>query len=329
MKHWMFAFWMVCCCTSAMAQPIRLTYSNFFPPTHVQSKLAEEWCAEITRRTGGEVVIEYYPGGTLTKPQNAYDGVVEGISDIAMSAFAYTKGRFPVLSGLDLPFGYASGAQASAIAAETVATLNPKEVQDVHLLYVHAHGPGILHTAGVKVQRMEDVAGLKIRATGSSAAVVAALGASPVAMPMNDAYQALQKRVVDGSMYPVETNKGWKMAEVVDYMVDTRAIAYTTTFFVVMNKASWDRLTPAQQQVFQEVSQQWAVKHGAAWDASDAEGRAFFREKGKTILSLAPEEEARWRGRMDSVFAEYQENCRKAGLDGSALVELVRSRIHP
>ena len=32
------------------AEPITLTYSNFFPPTHVQSKLADEWCKEVEKR---------------------------------------------------------------------------------------------------------------------------------------------------------------------------------------------------------------------------------------------------------------------------------------
>jgi TRAP-type C4-dicarboxylate transport system substrate-binding protein len=312
---------------SAWAEPIRLTYSNFFPPTHVQSKLAEEWCQEVARRTGGAVVIDYYPGGTLTKPQNAYDGVVEGISDIAMSAFAYTKGRFPLLSGLDLPLGYPTGALATRVANEALARFAPKEVNDVHVLYLHAHGPGILHTVAKPVTRLEDVSGLKIRATGSSAAVVAALGASPVAMPMNDAYQALQKRVVDGSMYPVETNKGWKMAEVVDFMIDTRATAYTTVFFVAMNKAAWDRIPVEHQRTITALCQEWAAKHGAAWDESDREGRKFFLEKGKKIITLSAEEDGRWRAAMEPVLAQYIEACQKAGLDGAGLVSFVQERL--
>ena len=53
---------------------------------------------------------------------------------------------------------------------------------------------------------------------------------------MPELYQALQRGVVDGGMYPVETNKGWRMAEVVKYCTQNYANAYTTTFYVVMNK---------------------------------------------------------------------------------------------
>ena len=65
--------------TGAAAKTVKLTYSNFFPPTHIQSKLAESWCREVEKRTNGRVKVEYYPGGTLTKAPQCYDGVVEEI----------------------------------------------------------------------------------------------------------------------------------------------------------------------------------------------------------------------------------------------------------
>ena len=34
-------------CTPATTEVIELTYSNFFPPTHLHSILAEEWIREV------------------------------------------------------------------------------------------------------------------------------------------------------------------------------------------------------------------------------------------------------------------------------------------
>ena len=94
---------------SVGADEVKLTYSCFFPPTHVQSKLAEDWCREVEKRTNGAVKAQYFAGGTLTKAQQCYDGVVEGLSDIGFSVMAYTRGRFPVMSTIDLPLGYKTG----------------------------------------------------------------------------------------------------------------------------------------------------------------------------------------------------------------------------
>jgi TRAP-type C4-dicarboxylate transport system substrate-binding protein len=310
------------------AGPVKLSYSNFFPPTHIQSQLAEQWCREVEARSGGQLVIDYYPAGTLTKPKDCYDGVVQRISDIGLSALGYTKGRFPVLSGVDLPMGYTSGVQATKLANAVYEQFKPKEFDDVHVLYFHAHGPGKLHTAGKPIKNMADLKGMKIRATGNSAAVVTALGGSPVAMSMPDSYQSIQKGVVNGGFYPEETNKGWKMGEVVDYLTDTTAVAYTTTFFVVINKDVWAGLSPEVQKAMTEVSGEWIAKHGQAWDDSDTEGREFFlAQKGNAVVTLDPAEAENWTKAMAPIFDEYEAECAKAGADGKAVVDFMRANL--
>ena len=162
-----------------------LKYSVFFPPTHVQAKLATEWADEIKKRTDGRVQITVFPGGSLTKADQCYQGVVDGISDIGMSALAYTRGRFPLMELLDLPMGYPDGASATRIANELYKTYQPKELTDTKVMYVHAHGPGILASQKA-INNLGDLKGLKIRATGFSAKVVEQLGGSPVSMPQGE-----------------------------------------------------------------------------------------------------------------------------------------------
>jgi TRAP-type C4-dicarboxylate transport system substrate-binding protein len=221
----------------AEAAPIKLRYSNFFPPFHIQSKLAESWCKEVEKRTAGKVVIEYFPKGTLTKAKQCYDGVVGGLSDVGLSIFAYTRGRFPVMAAVDLPLGYTSGKVATAVANDFVRKFRPKELNDVEVMYVHAHGPGLIHTVKDKpVRKLEDMKGLKLRGHGTSALFQKALGATPVAKPMPECYQMIQKGVVEGASYPFEANKGWRLGEVTKNATAAFSAAYSTTFFVVTNK---------------------------------------------------------------------------------------------
>ncbi len=161
------------------AAPIKLTFSIFFPPTHGQTKAAMDWAKEIETLTDNKVQITVFPAGTLTKAPQCYSGVVNGISDLGFSLFAYTRGRFPVMAAVDLPMGYPDGKVASKVAQEFAKTFKPEELNDVKVLYLHAHGPGLLHTKK-PVRKLEDLKGMKIRATGLSAKVVEALGGSPV-----------------------------------------------------------------------------------------------------------------------------------------------------
>jgi len=295
---------------------VNLTYSNFFPPTHLHSKLAEAWAKEIEKRTNGEVTIQYFPGQTLTKADQIYDGVVNGISDIGYSLFAYTRGRFPVMEVVDLPLGYPNGRTATAVINEVYQTMKPKELDDVHVLYLHAHGPGLVNSRTKPIRTMDDMKGLKFRATGFSAKMVQALGGTPVAMPMPETYQSLQKGVVDGATYPYEAAKGFRLAEVTKYTTENYSMAYTSGFYVVMNKAKWDALPANVQKVFDEVSAEWVKKTGEAWDEIDKEGKEFFHQQGGQSITLSPEESARWKAAVAPMQEEYVAAAAAKGVDG-------------
>jgi TRAP-type C4-dicarboxylate transport system substrate-binding protein len=318
------AFFVLSVALTSMAwADITLSYANFFPPTHIQSKLAEQWCQEVEKRTNGKVKINYYPGGTLTKAKQTYDGVVEGISDIGLSVLAYSRGRFPVMAAVDLPMGYTTGAQATHVANSVYMQFKPREFRDVQPMYFHAHGPGLLFNTPKPVAKLEDLKGMKIRATGNSAKLVKALGGTPVAQSMPTCYQSLQKGVVDGSMHPVESNKGWKLAEVVKFGTESYPVAYTTTFFVVMNKDKWAELDSDTQKIITEINAEWAVKHGEAWDEADKAGKAFFLSKGGTFVSLSKDEASRWVEAALPVIEEYQETVAKKKVDGKAVVDYI------
>ncbi len=307
---------------ASAAGPIRLTYSNFFPPTHVQSQLAEEWCREVEKRTGGQVVVDYFPGQTLTKGNVCYDGVINGISDVGMSCLAYTRGRFPVMEVVDLPLGYPDGVTATAVANEVFQKLQPEELAETKVMYLHAHGPGLLHTRKKAVHTLEDLKGLKIRSTGTSAAVVEALGGTPVAQPMPETYQLLSKGVVDGSMYPIESNKGWKLAEVCDFVTMSRPAAYTTSFFVVMNKGRWDSLPDDVKKTIEEINREWIVKTGQAWDAIDKEGEEFLKSKGGQFVTLTDEESARWAEAVRPLLDGFVAKSNEKGLPGDMALKV-------
>jgi len=313
--------------TPAVAGNVTLTYSNFFPPTHVQSQLAESWCQEVEKRTEGRVKVQYFAGQTLTKANQTYDSVLNGIADVGMSAFAYTRGRFPVMGAVDMPMGYPDGVTATAVANRVFEGYAAKELSDTQVMYLHAHGPGMLHTRKKAVATLDDLKGLKIRSTGISAELITALGGSPVPMPMPESYQSLQKGVVDGSVHPLETNKGWKLAEVVDYVTMAKDVAYTTTFFVVMNKAKWNALVAKDQAAIVALNKDFAVKHGQAWDSSDAEGLKVFKENGKNVVEMDAKEMARWKAAATPMIQEYAQKLDKDGLNGTAAVEAIRREL--
>lgn len=310
------------CKQNETSETTTLSYSIFFPATHAQAIAAENWAKEIEKKSNGRIKINMFPGGTLTTADETYNGVVSGIADIGMSCFAYTRGRFPLMEVLDLPVGYPDGMTATIAANELYKKMQPNELTDVKVLYLHAHGPGLLHTKK-PVKSMDDMKRLKIRSTGLSAKVVTALGGIPVAMPQGSTYEALQRGVVDGTFAPVESLKGWKQGEVISHTTNCVDIGYTTGMYVVMNKNKWEALPSDIKDIFTEVNEKWIKVHGEAWDSADREGLEYTKSLGNDTLELDSDENKKWVKAVKPILDEYVQEMKKMDLPGEkALSEL-------
>ena len=299
----------------AQAKPVEFSYSIFFPATHKHTVLAGEWAKEVGKRTGGKVKITLFPGGTLTPAPTCYDGVVKGISDIGMSVLAYTKGKFPLTEVIDLPLGYTNGTMATSLINQYFTKFRPKEFDEVKILYLHAHGPGILHTKKA-VSKLEDLKGLRVRCTGTVTEIVKALGGVPVSMPMGETYDALNRGMVEGSMAPMESMEGWKWGEVVKFTTESFGSAYSTAFFVAMNKEKWNALPADIQKTIETINVEWAEKTGKLWDEVDKSGKAFSLKLGNKIMPLSKEENQRWATAVKPVLEEYVKRMKEKGLPG-------------
>jgi TRAP-type C4-dicarboxylate transport system substrate-binding protein len=299
----------------AQDKVMTLSFSNFWPAPHKHSVIAEEWAKEVEKRTNGKVKVTVFHGATLTPPGQTYDSVVNGISDIGVSALAYTRGKFPLSEVIDLPLGYRSGVAATNLVNEYYKKFKPKEFDAVKVLFFHAHSPGLIFTKK-PVAKLEDIKGMKIRATGLSAKVVQALGGTSVAMPMTESYDALSKGVADGITCPYEAMWGFKLGEVLNSCTEDYGIAHSTAFFVVMNKNKWASMSPDTRMAIEKINEEFIVKYGKAWDQIDKEGKAFMVKKGATIIKLTKEEETRWIAAVRPILDEYVKTMKAKNLPG-------------
>jgi TRAP-type C4-dicarboxylate transport system substrate-binding protein len=171
---------------------------------------------------------------------------------------------------------------------------------------------------------MEDLKGMKIRCTGTSAKVVTALGGTPVAMPQTETYDALQKGVVDGVLSPIETLKGWKFAEVVKSTTQNFGSSYSLAFFVVMSQKKWNALPKEAQETIVKVNQEWIDKTGKAWDEFDKVGAEFAKSKGNQIITLSKEEDTRWAKAVQPILQEYVAAMKAKGLPGEETLKFAQ-----
>ncbi len=312
---------------SQASETIELKLAHFWPATHpVELELVQPWAKEIERATQGRVKVTSYSGETLLKANDVYDGVVKGIADIGISCFSYTRGRFPVCEVFELPgITYNSSKAASKVAWEGIKEINPKEVQDTKLLMVLTTGPGDLYTK-FPVRTLADLKGLEVRATGMSAKTLTSLGATPVGMPQSEAYEALSKGMVKGNLGPDEVLKGWRQAEVTQYITKTPFL-YNTLFFVTMNKDKWNSLDPVDQKAIEKVNNEFFEKVAMGlWDKQNEAALEWsVNEKKMELITLTPAETQKWIDKVSPVQREFVDNLNQQGLNGQQILNRVKA----
>ncbi|MCX5815643.1 MAG: TRAP transporter substrate-binding protein [Proteobacteria bacterium] len=314
---------MVATVSFAQEKVITLRYSTFFPVSHQNAVISDQWCKEVEKRTNGKVKVRHFAGATLTSPPQTYDSILTGVVDIGNCVLGYTMGKFPLSEVLDYPLGYPSGVVATRLVNEYYNKFKPKEFNDVKVMYFHAQGPGILHTKK-PVNKLEDLKGMKIRTFGSNAKFMSLLGGTPVAMPMGDAYDALSKGVADGLMCGYEALKGWKLGEVIKYTTENYGSAYTATFIVAMNKDKWNSIPPNLQKIIEQINLEYIEKQGKLWDTMDSEGMEYSHKRGNKSIKLSAEENARWAAKAQPLFDEYVKKSKEKNLPGEEALKFIR-----
>jgi TRAP-type C4-dicarboxylate transport system substrate-binding protein len=169
--------------------------------------------------------------------------------------------------------------------------------------------------------------GLVLRASGGATSTIRALGATPRAMHMGEAYAALSKGVVEGQFAVPETLKGWKHAEVVKF-VTIPPVSTSSCQYVVMNKKKWDSLPPDIQKIFTELSANFPDYHGYVWEYYDKIGLEYFQSlPGRELIQIPPDQRAEWEAAVAPVIEKYIKDKTAMGLPAKEILAYFNERI--
>jgi len=277
----------------------------------------------VEKRTNGKVKVAYFSGGTLVPANQAYEAVVKGIADISMFSQQYNAGRFPLTEGLYLPLGVKSSRQATKMITAWYDKFKPKEYDDVKVLYLYGGGPGQFATLKA-LPSIKDLKGLKVRCAGDTAKIVTAMGAVPVSIPLSDSYDGFQRGVIQGSLLPLESLKGWRFGDLLRGAQINEGLAYTSALGVAMNKQKWASLPPDVQKTIEQINKEWGEKTGIAWDETDKEGVDFAVSKGMKVFKISKEEAAITSQKMKPILDDYVKSMKKLGLPGEESLKFLQ-----
>lgn len=306
---------------------IKLKVSHFVPAAHNHHvSVLAPWVEEVKKRTNGRVELTIFPGASLCKPPQQYDCARDGITDIAFGVTGWSPGRFPRTSVIELPFMMHTAATGSQMLADLWDKYLKEEYGDVHVLYMNVHPGGHIHTSTKPVRALEDLKGLKIRTpTATIGDLLETLGAVKVGMPVNQIYESMSTKVIDGFVVPYEVFPPLKLFEVSKY--HTEVGMYTTAFATFMNKKKYESLPADVRRVLDETTSAKAgywKSVGARWDAAEAPGRKAILDRKNEIYVVSKEDRKKWRDATRGLDEKWVAEMEKKGQPGRALLKAAR-----
>ncbi|ODT34985.1 MAG: C4-dicarboxylate ABC transporter [Lautropia sp. SCN 70-15] len=296
---------------SALAQsPMVIKFSHVVAESTPKGQGALKFKEVAEKLLPGKVEVQVFPSSQLFGDGKEMEALLLGdVHFIApsLSKFdRYTK----KIQVFDLPFLFQDIAAVDSFqhSADGKALLDSMKNRNLQGLAYWHNGMKQLSTNKDKLQRPEDVKGLKFRIQASDVleAQFRALGANPQKMAFAEVYQALQTGVVDGQENTWSNIYSQKFHEVQKTIANTNH--GVIDYMVVTNAKWWDGL-PADVRDGLRKAMDEATAHAnkLAAELNDRD-RKRIEEAGKAkIQPLTKEDLAAWQKAMGPVWKKFED----------------------
>jgi TRAP-type transport system periplasmic protein len=241
---------------SAAAQEMKISH-QFKANSDARDKATRIFVQEVNKKDAG-LKFRIYPGSSLNiKPVAQFDALQAGTLEMAVFPMSYAVGKVPEVSITIMPGTITSLDQALKLKG----TPFHKKLQEVlerngtHIV-TWWWTPGGFASKERPIGGPDTVKGEKMRAADPTfETMLKAAGASVINIPSTEIYPSLQSGVLTSTLTSAETFVSMRIYEQTKFA--TIGGDYTLWWLLqplVMSKAAWDKLTPAQRKIFEEAA---------------------------------------------------------------------------
>ncbi len=285
-------------------------------PLHPASEKFKEL---VEKYSDGRIKVDIYPQSQLGDEQALVQSLRSASVELAVVYSGNAQALAPSIGAVMLPYLYTRSEDAWAGLDAVTDELNKRLVKEsgIRILGFYEKGFRVLTNSKKPVTKLSDLQGLKIRVTPSEIPLQTfkAWGVDPIPMAWAEVFTALQQKVIDGQENPYSTIPAFKFEEVQKYVTEIHYMLWTGPLLV--SEKFFQTLPEDLKQTMVK-----AGKESADWERAlnDKETRTAIEtiKKAGMVLSGAPEDEAEWQKRAQSIWPRFYD---KAG--GKEWVEWV------
>ncbi|SDF82188.1 TRAP transporter substrate-binding protein [Phytopseudomonas seleniipraecipitans] len=262
---------------------------------------------KVSERSGGKIKVRTFPNGVLGGDVQVLSSLQGGVIEMMTWNAGLMLNHVTDFGILDFPFLYTDTAKVDAMLDGEVGRMLTDQLPEQKLVGLAFWELGVRNLTNNKrpVEKLEDIAGLKIRAQQSPLFldVWRALGANPTPLPFTEVHTALETGTVDGQENPAALILASKFNEVQKYMSLTRH-NYNPQI-VLIGKTFWDTLNDDEKKLLTDVAMEVRLEQRKISREADSKAIAELEASGMQVNKVSDAEIARIQETVRPVVDKY------------------------
>ena len=277
------------CLSNAAQAAMTLKIAEIHPAGYPTVVAQEHMGENIEKATDGELKFRMFSGGVLGSEKEVVEQVQIGAVQMTRVSLGTLGPVVPDVNVFNMPFVFRDHEHMrkvidGEIGQEILDKITNSEFNMVGLAWMDG-GVRNLYTKE-PVRSLEDLKGKKIRVIGNPMFIETfnALGASGIAMDTGEIFSALQTGVVDGAENNPPTMLEHNHFRSAKYYTLTGHLILPEP--IVISKATWNKLTPEQQEIVKKYAKEAQFEERKLWDEKTASSEAKLKEAGVEFIEV-------------------------------------------
>ncbi len=280
--------------TSACAEDkaVEINIAHIYAPTHAIGQAADLFAKRVNELSNGSITVVVFPSSQLGSESEILQQVEQGALDMTISGGGMYAGYNPAAAMFESLCMFTSIPQQR----EIINDLGGLDFFNEVMADSNFHAVGWM-TGGARnvlsnkaIRSFDDFKGLNIRVPDNPVFVnlFKTLGCNPTIVAWSEGYTAMQTGMVEAIEAGTETLATANLQEVAKYYTITGHINVTN--FCSMNKASWEALSPAQQEAVVAAMKEATDFQLELAESNEQVYRDQFTDAGIEIINLSDED---------------------------------------
>jgi tripartite ATP-independent transporter DctP family solute receptor len=293
----------------AQAQSIVLRSADIHPDGYPTIEAVKFMSGLIEQRTNGRLKIQTFHSAQLGQEKDTIEQTRFGVIDMNRINFAPFNNSIPETNVPSLPFVFRSVPHMRTVMDGEIGNsiLKAFEGQGLVGLCFYDSGARSFYNSKRPINTLADMKGLKIRVQQSDMFIdlVNALGANATPMPFGEVFSSLQTSLIDGAENNWPSYESTRHFEVAKFYSQTEHSMSPEV--LVMSKRSFDKLTPADQEIFRASAKESVKKMRELWEAREKASEAAVKAKGAQVNTV---EKKAFIDAMKPVYDKYVKDAK-------------------